>query len=119
MEDIILNDKNKYNKIYTDLMFCVDDLRKMLDSEELNKRSFIKIVDILKDYMEFLDNIEKEISKSITSVLKIASISIDESTENGFIFHLEEVSANKILIGNLKLTVKFTGNAGFTERELN
>ena len=60
MEDIILNEKNKYNKIYTDLMICVDDLRKMRDSEELNQRSFIKKVEILKDYMEFLDNIEKE-----------------------------------------------------------
>lgn len=28
MEDIILNEKNKYNKVYTELMFCVDDLRK-------------------------------------------------------------------------------------------
>ncbi len=71
------------------------------------------------DLINFKETIEKEISKSITSVLKIASISIDESTENSFIFNLEEVSANKILVGNLKLTVKFTGNAGFTERELN
>lgn len=37
MEDIILNEKNKYNKVYTELMFCVDDLRKMLDTEELEK----------------------------------------------------------------------------------
>lgn len=55
----------------------------------------------------------------MTDTLKISSIYIDESTENSFIFYLEEVSANKVLIGNLKLTVKFTGNAGFTERELN
>lgn len=71
------------------------------------------------DFITFKEIIEKEISKSVTGVLKIASISIDESTENSFVFHLEEVSANKILVGNLKLTVKFTGNAGFTERELN
>ena len=60
MEDIILNEKNKYNKVYTELMFCVDDLRKMLDTEELEKRSFISKVDTLKDYIEFLDNLEKE-----------------------------------------------------------
>ena len=35
MEDTIVNEKNKYNKAYTELMFCVDDLRKMLDTEEL------------------------------------------------------------------------------------
>lgn len=63
MEDIILNEKNKYNKIYTELMFCVDDLRKMLDTEELEKRSFIYKVDTLKDYIEFLDNLEKESKK--------------------------------------------------------
>ena len=38
MEDTIVNEKNKYNKAYTELMFCVDDLRKMLDTEELEKR---------------------------------------------------------------------------------
>ena len=77
MEDIILNEKNKYNKIYTDLMFCVDDLRKMLDSEELNKRSFIKKVDILKDYMEFLDNIEKESKNNKGLFKKIFKIEND------------------------------------------
>ena len=60
MEDTIVNEKNKYNKAYTELMFCVDDLRKMLDTEELEKRSFISKVDTLKDYIEFLDNLEKE-----------------------------------------------------------
>ena len=44
-------------------MFCVDDLRKMLDTEELEKRSFISKVDTLKDYIEFLDNLEKESKK--------------------------------------------------------
>lgn len=63
MEEIILNEKNKYNKTYTELMFCVDDLSKMLDSEELNKRSFINKVEVLKDYMAFLDDIEKESKK--------------------------------------------------------
>lgn len=48
MEDTIVNEKNKYNKAYTELMFCVDDLRKMLDTEELEKRSFISKVDTAK-----------------------------------------------------------------------
>ena len=69
MEDTIVNEKNKYNKAYTELMFCVDDLRKMLDTEELEKRSFISKVDTLKDYIEFLDNLEKE-SKKIRDYLK-------------------------------------------------
>ena len=28
MEDTIVNEKNKYNKAYTELMFCVDDLKR-------------------------------------------------------------------------------------------
>ncbi|RDY23536.1 hypothetical protein CHF27_007895 [Romboutsia maritimum] len=56
----IEKEKNKYNKIYTDLVFACDDLKQILDEEELNKRSFIKKVDVLKEYMNFLDNIEKE-----------------------------------------------------------
>ena len=63
MDEIILEEKNKYNKAYTELMFCVDDLRKILDNDELNKRSFINKVDTLKDYIEFLDNLEKESKK--------------------------------------------------------
>lgn len=63
MDEKILEEKNKYNKAYTKLMFCVDDLRKILDSEELNKRSFINKVDTLRDYIEFLDNLEKESKK--------------------------------------------------------
>lgn len=69
MDEKILSEKNKYNKIYTELMFSVDDLRKMLDEEELNKRSFIKKVDTLKDYMEFIDNLEKE-SKNDKNLFK-------------------------------------------------
>jgi len=63
MDDRVLEEKNKYNKSYTELMFCVDDLRKMLNTEEFNKRSFINKVDTLKDYIEFLDNLEKESKK--------------------------------------------------------
>ena len=60
MEDTIVNEKNKYNRAYTELMFCVDDLRKMLDTEELEKRSFISTskIDIVPNinisYIEYL-----------------------------------------------------------------
>lgn len=60
MDERISQEKNKYNKIYTELVFATDDLRKMLDDNEINKRSFIQKVDTLKDYMSFLDSIEKE-----------------------------------------------------------
>lgn len=60
MDEMVSQEKNKYNKIYTDLVFASDDLRQMLDSEEISKRSFLIKLDILKDYMNFLDKIEKE-----------------------------------------------------------
>ncbi len=60
MDERVSQEKNKYNKIYTDLVFASDDLRQMLDNEEINKRSFLKKVDTLKDYMNFLDQIEKD-----------------------------------------------------------
>lgn len=79
MEEIILNEKSKYNKIYTELMFCVDDLRKMLESEELNKRSFINKVEVLKDYMEFLEDIEKDSKKDKGLFKKL--FKVDEKPE--------------------------------------
>ncbi|RDY26494.1 hypothetical protein CHL78_013065 [Romboutsia weinsteinii] len=60
MNERIEKEKSKYNKIYTDLVFASDDLKQMLDEKELSKRSFLNKVDTLKDYMNFLDNIEKE-----------------------------------------------------------
>lgn len=60
MSTRIESEKNKYNKIYTDLIFASDDLKQMLDSQELNKRSFLSKVETLKDYMNFLDKLEKD-----------------------------------------------------------
>ena len=68
MEDIILNEKNKYNKVYTELMFCVDDLRKMLDTEELEKRSFISKVDTLKEYTAKCDKDTTLLTKTTDTV---------------------------------------------------
>ena len=79
MDDRVLEEKNKYNKSYTELMFCVDDLRKMLNNEEINKRSFISKVDTLKDYIEFLDNLEKESKKNKGLFKKLFNVENDPS----------------------------------------
>ena len=60
MSTRIEEEKNKYNKVYTDLVFASDDLKQMLDEDELNKRSFITKVETLKDYMSFLDKLERD-----------------------------------------------------------
>ena len=70
------------------------------------------------DLITFKEMIEKELSKSQTKLLVISSIAADESAENSFIFYLQEVSADKIVKGNLVLTVTLTGGGDFTEREL-
>ncbi len=67
----ITAEKNKYNHIYTDLIFATDDLKQMLPSNELNKRTFIRKVDTLKDYMNFLEDLEnnENIKKGFLSKL--------------------------------------------------
>ena len=59
-ENILIDEKNKYIDIYSRLMFAYDDLRNMLDEEELEKRTFISKYEDLKEYMQFLDDLEKE-----------------------------------------------------------
>ncbi|HSQ90438.1 hypothetical protein [Romboutsia sp.] len=61
--EIIENERNKYKKTYTEMMFAYDDLRQMLDEKEINKRTFINKVDTLKEYIAFLDDLEKESKK--------------------------------------------------------
>lgn len=84
MDERVSQEKNKYNKIYTDLVFASDDLRQMLDSEEINKRSFLTKVDTLKDYMNFLDKIEKESKENKRFFKKLFSFSknINEEINN-------------------------------------
>lgn len=61
--EIIQDQKEKYKKIYSDVMFSYDDLRQILSENELKKRIFINKVEVLKDYMEFLDKLELESKK--------------------------------------------------------
>ena len=60
MDTIIQQEKKKYNKTYTDLIFACDDLNQMLDINELNKRTFLYKVETLKEYMNYLDSLERE-----------------------------------------------------------
>lgn len=59
----IENERNKHRKVYSDMMFAYDDLRQILDEKEINKRTFISKVDTLKEYMAFLDELERESKK--------------------------------------------------------
>lgn len=56
----ILNEKRRYDKKYADLVFASNDLKQILDDKELNKRTFIRKVDDLSNYMNFLNDLEKE-----------------------------------------------------------
>jgi hypothetical protein len=64
MNERIVQEKKKYDKVYTDLVFSVNDLKQILSEKELNKRIFIRKVDDLSDYMSFLSNLEKEEGQS-------------------------------------------------------
>lgn len=67
--ELIEQEKNKYKKTYSDMMFACDDLRQMLDESEIKKRTFVSKVEELKDYMNFLDKLEIE-SKMDKNFLK-------------------------------------------------
>lgn len=67
--ELIEQEKNKYKKIYSDMMFACDDLRQMIDEIEIKKRTFVSKVEELKDYMNFLDKLEIE-SKMDKNFLK-------------------------------------------------
>ncbi|MCU9810841.1 hypothetical protein [Paraclostridium sp. AKS81] len=60
MDERILNEKKKYDKMYTDLVFAANDLKQILNSEELRKRVFIRKLDDLSGYIAFLNDLEKE-----------------------------------------------------------
>ena len=84
MSTIIEDEKNKYNKIYTDLVFACDDLKHILDTEELKKRTFLYKVESLKDYMNYLDKLERENKekKSIFSKLFNKDYNIESKINN-------------------------------------
>ena len=80
----IENERNKYKKTYTDMMFAYDDLRQILDEKEINKRTFINKVDTLKEYMAFLDDLETKSKKDkgfFNKLLK-SEKSIDDTIYN-------------------------------------
>ena len=84
MNTRIKEEKDKYNKVYTDLVFASDDLKQMLDEDELKKRSFLAKVDTLKDYMNFLDKLEKDskVKRGLFSKLLSQCIDIDSKIDN-------------------------------------
>lgn len=84
--EIIQSEKDKYKKIYSDIMFSYDDLRQMLDENELNKRTFINKVETLKDYMDFLDRLESKSKKDKGFFKKLFNKSEDvESKINNYL----------------------------------
>ena len=84
MSTIIEDEKNKYNKIYTDLVFACDDLKHILDTEELKKRTFLYKVESLKDYMNYLDKLDRETKekKNIFSKLFNKDYNIESKINN-------------------------------------
>ncbi|MGL4913682.1 MAG: hypothetical protein ACRC3Y_14760 [Romboutsia sp.] len=61
--EFIEKERTKYKKTYSDMMFAYDDLVQILDEKEINKRTFISKIEVLKDYIDFLDKLESESKK--------------------------------------------------------
>ena len=75
MSTRIEEEKNKYNKVYTDLVFASDDLKQMLDEDELNKRIFkfptsqIKLNGRKSSYFEIISSLRyKEYNEALTRI---------------------------------------------------
>lgn len=90
-------EKNKYNKVYTDLLFAYDDLKQILDEDELNKRSFISKVDTLKDYMNFLDKLERDSKEKKGLFAKLFNKELDvDSKINNYLSKDKMINLNKL-----------------------
>ena len=93
----IEEEKNKYNKVYTDLLFAYDDLKQILDEDELNKRSFISKVDTLKDYMNFLDKLERDSKEKKGLFAKLFNKELDvDSKINNYLSKDKMINLNKL-----------------------
>ncbi|WP_250675901.1 hypothetical protein LZ906_010490 [Paraclostridium ghonii] len=98
MEERILSEKKKYDKMYTDLVFAVNDLKQILTNEELNKRVFIRKVDDLSDYIAFLNELEKQDNNGDKAIFaKIFKKKVDIETEiQSYLTRDKRQSINKL-----------------------
>lgn len=98
----IEEEKNKYNKMYTDLVFAYDDLRQILDEKELQKRSFLTRIETLKDYMNFLDKLEKDSKAKKGLFAKLLSKNNDtDSRINSYLDYEKKLDLEKLNKCNL------------------
>lgn len=98
MEERILSEKKKYDKMYTELVFAVNDLKQILTNEELNKRVFIRKVDDLSDYIAFLNELEKQDNNADKGIFaKIFKKKVDIETEiQSYLTRDKRQSINKL-----------------------
>ncbi len=82
MNERLLKEKNKYDKIYTELVFAVDDLKQILSDEEIRKRVFIRKVNDLSNYINFLNGLNIEDKKESRGLFsKLFKKNIDVETQ--------------------------------------
>ncbi|WP_373600516.1 hypothetical protein [Paraclostridium bifermentans] len=98
MNERLLSEKKKYDKMYTELVFAANDLKQILSDEEVGKRVFIRKVNDLSDYMNFLNNLEIEDGKESKGLFsKLFKKSIDVETEiQAYLTRDKRESINKL-----------------------
>ncbi len=98
MNERLLSEKKKYDKMYTELVFAANDLKQILSYEEVGKRVFIRKVNDLSDYMNFLNNLEIEDGKESKGLFsKLFKKSIDVETEiQAYLTRDKRESINKL-----------------------
>ncbi|MEJ8554467.1 hypothetical protein [Tepidibacter sp. Z1-5] len=63
------NEKNKYEKIYVDINYAINDINEFLSEDRINQRKYISRSNILKDYIKLIDALESKYNKK--SIFKI------------------------------------------------
>lgn len=56
-------EKKEYGKLYADITYAIDNISPFLEREELNRKKFVKRIDVLKRYIDLIDSCASETSK--------------------------------------------------------
>lgn len=67
--NLFQNEKNKYEKIYVDINYAINDINEFLPKDRISQRKYISKSDTLKDYIKLIDTLESKYNKK--SIFKI------------------------------------------------
>ncbi|WP_099187162.1 DUF1292 domain-containing protein [Tepidibacter mesophilus] len=67
--NLFKDEKNKYEKIYVDINYAINDINDFLSEDKIKQRKYISRLNILKDYINLIDTLESKYNKK--SIFKV------------------------------------------------